>query len=69
MGHVAHMGGKKNAYSVNVKGRDHFGELGMHGRISEWSVECIQLAKEWWVVVNTLMNLQISQKVGNFLTR
>jgi hypothetical protein len=64
----------------NLKGKDHLEDQGIDGRIifeqvlreTGWkSVDLMHLVqdRDWWqALVNTVMNLWVSQKVENFLT-
>jgi hypothetical protein len=41
-GYVAHIGEKRNVHKILIKkpeGRDHLEELGINGRISEWTLK------------------------------
>jgi hypothetical protein len=61
-----------------LKGRDHFEDLGVHRRIilkvSLKDLEVVSwfiLAEDrdqWRALVNTAMDFQVTEKVGNFLT-
>jgi hypothetical protein len=64
----------------NPKGRDYSEDLGVDGKIIlDWvlgkigwdGVDWMHLAQDrdqWRVLVNTVMNLQVPLKAGNFLT-
>jgi hypothetical protein len=59
----------------NLKGKDHSADRGVDGKgvREKWrkGVERIHLAQDrdhWRAVVNTVMNLLLPYKVGNFLT-
>jgi hypothetical protein len=71
-GHVACMGRGEvftGFWLGGLKARDHWEDLGIGGRITlRWTLEIdgvtwIQMAQnrvQWWVFVNTMMNLQVS---------
>jgi hypothetical protein len=81
-GHVAHMGHMRNAYNILVgktEGQRPLGRLRVAGRIIlKWilekqdeGVDWIHLAQDrdrWRALVNTIMNLRVPQRTGNFLT-
>jgi hypothetical protein len=62
-GHVARMSAVRNAY--NVLFRKPEGEIGWE--IVDWS-HLAEDRDQWRTLVNTVMNLRVPKKAGNFLT-
>jgi len=73
-GHVAHMGERRDVYSVlvrNLRERDHLGDPGVDGRIvlrwifKKWGVGVMDWMEQaldrdrWRAVVNAVMNLWV----------
>jgi hypothetical protein len=59
-----------NAYTENLKGRDHFGDLGVDGRIILNSILKKYLAQggvQWRARLKTVVILRVPQKVVNLL--
>jgi hypothetical protein len=59
----------------NLKGRDHLEDLGVDGKIIlQWKCRGCELdssaqdGDRWQALVNTVMNLWVPYKAGNFLT-
>jgi hypothetical protein len=81
-GHVASIGEMRNEHKMlaeNLKRRDHLGETGVEERKTlKWIlnkrcenlgwIQLVQDRVQWQAFVNTVMNLHVQQKTGNFLT-
>jgi hypothetical protein len=60
--------GKNHSKDVGVNGKD---DIRMYLRETGWvGVDCIHLAQDrdqWQAIVNTVMNLRVPKKEGNYL--